>query len=267
MEIVDAQVGLRYPGERLFNDDRRQWPTFEAKLAVLREAGISRAIACRNEWVGGIMVPELLFRNRMVVEACRASDDMLIPAATSNPQLGQLGCELLRRCREELDMRFVGEMFDSSLGYRWGVPGYYRLLECAIDLRMVPLMHCEDEVAIEIGERYPEGQFLIMHLGTGKAYTAGVLSGEIADHRPRLAAIAPYPNLSLVISGTGIAVAGAIKEAVRTLGADRVLFGSDQSSVDPVIAVMCVRRSGISEEDQAKVFAGNFHRLWEWTGG
>ena len=92
-------------------------------------------------------------------------------------------------------------------------------------------------------------------------------AGECADYRPRLAALAPYPNLSLVISGTGIAAAGAIRQAVRTLGAERVLFGSDQSSVDPVIAVMCVRRSGLTEEDQAKVFAGNFHRLWKWTGG
>lgn len=82
-----------------------------------------------------------------------------------------------------------------------------------------------------------------------------------------LAAVAPYPHLSLVISGTGIAVAGAIREAVRTLGAERVVFGTDVSSVDPVIAVMCVRRSGLSETDQAKVFAGNFHRLWKWTGG
>jgi predicted TIM-barrel fold metal-dependent hydrolase len=265
MEIVDAQVGLRYPGERLPGDDRRHWPTFEAKLAVLREAGISRAIACRNEWVGGIMAVELLFRNRMVVEACRASDGLLIPAATVNPQQGELGCELLRQCHDELGMRFIGEMFDTSLGYRWGTPEYYRLLECAIELRMVPLMHCEDEVAVEIGERYPEGRFLIMHLGTGKAFAAGMQTGECADHRPRLAAIAPYPNLSLVVSGTGIAVAGAIRGAVRMLGAERVLFGSDQSSVDPVIAVMCVRRSGLRKEEQAKVFASNFHRLWEWA--
>ncbi len=124
---------------------------------------------------------------------------------------------LQSQCHDELGMRLIGEMFDTSLGYRWGTPEYYRLLECAIDLRMVPLIHCENEVATEIGERYPEGQFLIMHLWSGKA----------RDHRPKLAAVAPYPNLSLVISGTGIAVAGAIKEAVCTLGAERVVFGTD----------------------------------------
>ncbi len=190
MEIIDAQVGLRYPGERLPGDERRHWPTFQSKLEVLREAGISRGIACRNEWVGGIAGTELLFRNRMIAEACRASDGMLIPAATINPWLGELGCDLLRQCHEELGMRFIGEMFDSSLGFRWGTPEYYRLLECAIDLRMVPLIHCENEVAAEIGERYPEGQFLIMHLGTGTAFAAGTQSRDIADHRPRLAAVA-----------------------------------------------------------------------------
>ncbi len=42
MEIVDAQVSLRYPGERLPWDQGRHWASFESKLEVLREAGISR---------------------------------------------------------------------------------------------------------------------------------------------------------------------------------------------------------------------------------
>jgi hypothetical protein len=85
--------------------------------------------------------------------------------------------------------------------------------------------------------------------------------------RPKPAAVAPHPNLSLVISGTGIAVTGATRQAVRTLGAERVVFGTDVSSVGPVLAVMCVHRSGLSEEARAEVFAGNLHRLWEWTEG
>jgi len=255
MEIIDAQVGLRYPGERFPDDERRFETTFQSKLDVLRAAGISRAVAGRNEWVGGISCVELLFRNRMIAEACQASEGMLIPSASINPCFGELACDLMRQCRKELGMRLVGEMFDTSLGFQWGTPEYYQVLACAVELRMIPLIHCENEVIAELGERYPEGQFLVMHL----------YSGKVRDHRPRLVALAPYPNLSLVISGTPIGIAGAIRDAVRMLGADRVVFGTDHPSIDPVIAVMMVRRSGISEEDQAKVFAGNFNRLWEWT--
>lgn len=253
MEIIDGHTNLRFPGERLPDDDTL-WPTFEERLAVLREAGVSRALACRNESVRGRTYDDLLIRNRQIAAACEASEGMLIPSAIVQPALGVQACDLLRRCREELGMRFVGEMFDRWLGYEWGTPEYHRVLECAVSLRMVPLIHCDDSVLKELGERHPSGKFLIAHLMDTK-------NGP--DHR--IEALRPYPNLSLVTSGHEIARAGAIRKAVRSLGADRVVFGSDLGAVDPVIAVRCVQRSGLSESEQAFVFSGNFRALWRWT--
>ena len=171
-------------------------------------------------------------------------------------RLGAQACDLLRRCREELGMRFIGEMFDRWLGYEWGTSEYYRVLQYAVELRMVPLMHCENAVVAEIGERYPAGKFMIAHMST---ITEGL--------QARIAALEPYPNLYLVTSGSDIARAGEIKEAVHSLGADRVIFGSDFGGVDPVIAVQCVKRSGLSDSEEALVFAGNFWKLWRWTEG
>jgi len=250
MEIIDAHTHLYYPGERFENS---LWPTFEAKVAVLREAGVSRALAGRGERVDGCSYEDLLERNRRIAAACEASEGLYIPSAEVQPALGEQACELLRRCREELGMRFVGEMFDRWLGYEWGTPEYHRLLECAVELRVVPLIHCEDEVVKEIGERYPEGKFLIAHL--------------MGAYERRIETMAPYSHLYLDVSGNDIARAGAIREAVAGLGVNRVVFGSDLGGVDPVIAVMCVKRSGLSEEEQKLVFAENFKRLWEWTEG
>jgi predicted TIM-barrel fold metal-dependent hydrolase len=249
MEIIDAHTNLYYPGEHF---EQSLWPTFEAKVAVLREAGVSRALASRNESVEGRSYEELLDWNRRIVEACEASDGLYFPSAIVQPE-DPRACELLRRCREDFGMRFVGEMFDRWLGYEWGTPEYYRLLECAVELRIVPLIHCEDEVVKEIGERYPEGKFLIAHL--------------MGAYERRIETMAPYPHLYLDISGSDVARAGAIGEAVAGLGVERVVFGSDLSGVDPVIAVMCVKRSGLTEEQQRMVFAENFKRLWEWTEG
>lgn len=118
---------------------------------------------------------------------------------------------------------------------------------------MIPLIHCRDEVAVEIGERYPEGRFIIAHLRINH------------DPEERFIALKPYPHLYLDISASAMARAGNIRAAVRTLGPERVLYGSDISAMDPVISVMCVRRSGISEEEQRMVFAESFKRLWAWT--
>jgi predicted TIM-barrel fold metal-dependent hydrolase len=250
MEIIDAHTHLYHPGEYR---ESSLWPSFEARLDVLREAGVSRALACRGEPVHDCTYDTLLERNQRIAASCAASDGFYVPSAEIQPALGEPACELLRRCRDELGMRFVGEMFDRWLGYQWGTPDYHRLLECAADLRMVPLIHCEDDVAREIGERHPEGRFVIAHLMGG--------------YENRVEAIMPYPHLYLDISGSDIARAGAIKHAVSQLGSRRVLFGSDLGGVDPVVAVACVRRSGLEEDVQSAVFAGNFHRLWGWTEG
>ena len=253
MEIIDAHTHLYYPGEHFENS---LWPTFEAKVAVLREAGVSRALASRNESVEGRSYGELVEWNRRIVQACEASDGLYFPSAIVQPEDPRAG-DLLLRCSEEFGMHFVGEMFDRSLGHEWGTPGYYRLLECAVELRMVPLIHCENEVVVEIGERYPEGRFIIAHM----------CSNTNRNQMDRVAAMTPHPNLYLDISGSCMARAGDIRDVVAGLGPERVLFGSDVSAVDPVIAVQCLKRSGISPEEQKLVFAGNFKRLWEWTEG
>jgi predicted TIM-barrel fold metal-dependent hydrolase len=254
VEIIDAHTHLYYPEERR---DSSMWPTFDSRVNVLREAGVSRALAARGEPVQGCSFDDLLDRNTMIAAACELSQGFYIPSAEVQPSLGEAACELLVHCREELGMRFLGEMFDRWLGYEWGTPEYYRLLERAVELRMVPLIHCEDEVIAELGQRYPEGRFLIAHL-------QGVRGRSYED---RIALMEPYGHLYLDISGHDMARTGAIRMAVHRLGRERVVFGSDLGATDPVIAVECVRRSGLTEEQQRLVFAENFKRLWGWTDG
>jgi predicted TIM-barrel fold metal-dependent hydrolase len=255
MEIIDAHTHLVFPDER--RGSGSLWPTFESRLAVLREAGVTRALAGRGGSVVGCCYEELSDRNQRIASACQASQGLLIPSAEVAPHLGERACDLVRHCREQLGMRFIGEMFDRWLGYQWGTPEYYRLLECAVELRVVPLIHCEDAVIGDIGERYPSGKFIIAHL----------MGAQNRDSAHRFDAMAPYGNLYLDVSGSDIARAGEIKAAVAALGAERVVFGSDMGAVDPVIAVMCVQRAQISEREKQQVFAGTFRAIWDWTEG
>ena len=250
MEIVDAHVNLCYPGER-FPSDQTIWPTFESRLDVLREAGVTRAVAYRNESMEGMSYEALVELNRRVAGACLASDGLLIPAAKVQPALGDQALRLLRHCREELGMRFIGEMFDEWLGYQWGTEEYWQVLEEAARLRMVPLIHCFNECIPELAERCPEGKIMLAHF--------------MRSIEQRVEMMLGHPNLYLVISSSDIARAGELIWAIRTLGADRVVFGSDIGATDPVIAVACVQRAKISEQEKQQVFAGTFHAIWEWT--
>jgi len=258
MEIIDAHTNLCFPGER-WSDDMSQWPTpglslwptFESRLAVLREAGVTQAVAVRAESVEGISYEALVARNRRIAEACRASGGFLLPCASVQPALGERACALLRYCREELDMRFIGEMLDRWLGYEWGTEEYWQVLQEAARLRMVPLIHCDNERLPELGERCRFGKIMLAH------YMRSI--------EQRVEVMLRYPNLYLLISSSDIARATELTWAIRMLGAERVVFGSDMSATDPVIAVACVQRAKISEQEKQQVFAGTFHAIWEWT--
>jgi hypothetical protein len=118
MDIIDAHTNLTFPGERF--DHQSLWPIFEAKLEVLREAGITRAVAYRNAPLWDVDQETLLEMNRHIAEACSASDGLLLPGARVQPALGDQALTLLRYCREGLGMHFLGELFDQWLGYQWG---------------------------------------------------------------------------------------------------------------------------------------------------
>jgi hypothetical protein len=252
--IVDAHVNLM-PQGMVSSDPNSLWPRYEDRLAALREAGITKALAGQTRNITGRTYEEMLEFNRQLAIDCEASGGICLPSAFVSPALGNQTCDLLRYCRKELGMRFLGEIFDRWVGYEWGTPEYRDLLKCAVELHMIPLMHCEDEVIAEIGESYPDGKFMIAHF-TG-------VNGQSCE--ARLEALAPYPNLYLVTSDSKIAGAEVLKEAVNTIGVERIIFGSDIPSFDPVVLIQCIRRSGLTEAEQNQILWENFWTLWKWT--
>ena len=52
-----------------------------------------------------------------------------------------------------------------------------------------------------------------------------------------------------------------IRRAVATIGAERVLFGSDGPGCVPALEIEKVRLVGLSPEDEALVLGGNIKRI------
>jgi predicted TIM-barrel fold metal-dependent hydrolase len=250
-EIIDAHVSLVLPGERL-SDDESLWPTFESRLEVLREAGVRQALVSRWERSEAPTNSDLRRLNRQIIEVCRATDGLLIPAAIVDPALGRRAGDVLAYCRNDLDMRFVGEIRYAP-GRERGAAGFWRVLEQATALRMVPVVRCPQTAVAEIGERCPSGMILIAEFVLWDDDWAAQLT--------------PYPNLYSLFSGCRLTQTayGAAQSATRTYGAARMVFGSGLGGMDPVIAVECIRRSRLSDEEQAMVFGASFRTLWQWT--
>jgi predicted TIM-barrel fold metal-dependent hydrolase len=65
------------------------------------------------------------------------------------------------------------------------------------------------------------------------------------------------PSVCIDTSGS-VLDEGTVEMAVRTLGADRVLFGCDLSMT---ASVGRIRSAELSESDRAKILSGNMQRI------
>jgi hypothetical protein len=72
-------------------------------------------------------------------------------------------------------------------------------------------------------------------------------------------------NLFMETSGN---LSIAIEKMVESVGAERVLFGSDMPWVDSAIEILKIRKLNLSNRDKDMILGGNLERLLsEWRVG
>ncbi len=103
------------------------------------------------------------------------------------------------------------------------------------------------ENVARLAARYPEAKIIMAHLG--------------ADCYTQLKPVRNLKNVSADISGS-LYRRGEVDYAVKTLGARRVLFGSDAPEANFLVNRGQVEESGLTAEEKALVFGGNAARLF-----
>lgn len=103
-------------------------------------------------------------------------------------------------------------------------------------------------------ERHPELRIILAHLGDG--YEA-----EIAELTRRFPNV--YTDTALRLSGLdrpGRWSSGRLVDAIRSIGVDRVLFGTNYPFVDPVVYLARLRALPFTEDEAQLIVGGNFER-------
>ncbi|MEF3302677.1 amidohydrolase family protein [Paenibacillus sp. GYB003] len=173
-----------------------------------------------------------------------------------NPRHGAKALDDFRRRLEDQGMiglkLWVATLCDDPL--------VYPFVERAIEYRAPILIHAWRKTVgqlpyestathvANLARRYPEARILMAHM-------AGQV--ESAVH-----AIAPYPNVYTDTSGTPIGGA-EVSIAVRRLGAERVIFGSDLYGACLASNIGKVMGAGLSADEFELVMGGNMARLLE----
>jgi uncharacterized protein len=187
-----------------------------------------------------------------VADAVTRYPDRLIGFARLNPNHRAEARRALDRAVLVLGFRGVKLHPTSTLAHPAG-DATVALMERCAELGVPVLFHCGDDPyttpqAIELGAaRVPGCAVVLGHMG-------GYFHVDDA-----IAAAARQPNLYLETSA--MPYPERIADAVRAVGPERVLFGSDGPGCNPALEVRKVRDLGLGAQVEGLVLGGNAARL------
>ncbi|WP_127579287.1 amidohydrolase family protein [Paenibacillus koleovorans] len=99
----------------------------------------------------------------------------------------------------------------------------------------------------ELAQRYPQAKLIMAHFG--------------GNHYHGLKAIRDYPNVVTDFSGS-IFRREEVDYAVKMLGAERILFGSDMPGCSYITNFGQVEEADLTEEERSLIYSGNTIKLF-----
>ena len=226
----------------------------EELLAQMDELGIDRAVlfpADRHIAVDNVEGNDLLLR------AVESWPERFWGFATVNPWYGERAVSELRRA---VGAGLVGLKLDPILqGFLLCDPLVHPLVETAIELNVPIYFYTGTPVNAlplqlsELAQCYPEGRFIMGHLGNPDFWL------DVPT------ALGQSPNIWGEISPN---LPAAVNRVVGMGFADRLIFGSDVPMTNLELEVMKIQYWQVSEEQRARIMAGNLlHLLGRTEGG
>jgi predicted TIM-barrel fold metal-dependent hydrolase len=188
----------------------------------------------------------------LIAAACAEYPQRLHGFARLHPGYGDEAIKLLRTAVRELGFTGLKLHPVSTLSHPSG-PDTVALVREAADLGIPVLFHCGDEPMTTpyqiapLAAACPQAQIILGHMG-------GYYHVDDA-----IAAAEKYPNLYLETSA--MPFPDKIHEAVRRIGAGRVIFGSDGPVCPPVLEVEKVRLANLTDPEAAQVLGGTIRQL------
>jgi predicted TIM-barrel fold metal-dependent hydrolase len=230
-------------------------PNDEATLIEMADRFSLEAVVVIPLFGGVSPSPHQIAAGNAAAAELAKRDARFKPMVTVYPRHGEFAMTQLRRWMDE---GFCALKIWVSIADE---PCVFPLIERMIEYGKPALIHAmhksvgqlpleSDPVNIaNLARRYPQAKIILPHIGGNFYYTCDV--------------IADCENIYTDPSGT-YCESGMLDHAVKLLGPDRILFGSDAPGADFVNNLAKVLAADISKADQAKILAGNAKKLWGW---
>lgn len=250
--LIDTNITLsRWPFRRCPLDET------PALVAKLREHGVTQA------WTGtfdGLLHKDLASANARLAAECRAPGGLLVPFGSVNPKLPDWE-EELRRCAEVHRMPGI-RLHPNYHGYKLDDPAFARLLTLAAEKKLIVQLAVvmEDERTL-----HP----LVQAPPVDTAPLADLLKKTPGLRLQLLNAFRTLrgePLLRLAATGAHLEISmlegvGGVANLLKQLPAERLLFGSHAPLFYFESAVLKLKESVLTPEQDRALRSGNALRL------
>jgi predicted TIM-barrel fold metal-dependent hydrolase len=194
--------------------------------------------------------------NRLLyAEMQRFPDRILGYASLHSTRFGSEAIDEIKRCRNDYKMH--GLKIYSTPEMSIAEPAVIPILEICAELKMPILAHTTPSECEYIMERVPEVNFIMAHAG-GQPFANG-------DWNRAIMVAQRFPNLYLDTACSTVD-SSFVEACVNTLGADRIIFGTDIPLLDPWPQLAKVAETRLTNEQRALVMGGNILRLMGVNG-
>jgi len=226
--------------------------TFEEFARYLDRAGVERGIINSVRCQEAKTPAEFIAGNREVAKYVEKYKDRFRGACVVNPLFIDEALREIEDCRKQLGFVWVGELCNYTVPYQYTVKEFELLVDQVVKQNMVLDVHTELEEMEYIIQKFPKATIVFPHFGD---------SHEFEHIFKRIGLVARNQNCYLDTSGYGHDRVGMFEYAVKTIGADRVLFGSDFSINEPGCIIARIDNSFLTGEQKKKVFSENLQTL------
>jgi len=247
IEIIDmhAHLGPYFNMHTPKNDS-------DSMIQMMDQLGIDKVVLSATPGICADMV----LGNNMTLEAIRTHRSRMYGACFVNGNYPELSLDELERCfGEEKDVVIV-KIHPIMSKCKLDDRRMKGIFEWASDRKLIVLVHTwldqdpygsQDQFA-QVAKDYPDIMWYMGHTGGPYGGPHGI---EIAEE---------VPNFFLDIT-MSMCPAHQIEFFVKEIGADRVLFGTDNPFIDPKPQIGRVFLADISHEDRVKIVSGNARRF------
>lgn len=191
------------------------------------------------------------------------SKPRLIGCVTVNPLIDH-GIELeeMRRAAGDWDFRAVKLM---AAGHQYNIddPIVDPFMEMARELNLVATIHSGGDYAhavriVRLAKRHPDVRIIMDHMGFPDGIAEAIKGASF------------LPNLYLMTTilrffkdDPDNAVPEEVRAAVEQAGAEKVVFGSNQSEFRPAQVADAIKRLNLGASEDALIFGENLRRIYE----